>query len=109
MRLFYFYSGFLYPIFILYFGILCTYVVYTSFQVYQEAIGYKKNQLRYLFLSFFIAYTGGILHFLAAYIKIEPFPHDFFIISYALILFYAIFKYRLLDITVAITRAGYLL
>lgn len=98
--------GILYPAFILFFGILCPYAIYQIFITYRNAIGYRRNQLKYLFLGFFIALAGGIFHLAAAYIGRELIPHDLFLIVWASIVAYAILKYRLMDINIALTRGG---
>ncbi|MCM8796233.1 MAG: hypothetical protein NC928_06090, partial [Candidatus Omnitrophica bacterium] len=98
--------GILYPVFILFFGILCPYAIYQIFITSHHATGYRKNQLKYLFLGFFIALGGGILHLAAAYIHKEPIPHDLLLITWAGITTYAIVKHHLLDINIVLTRAG---
>jgi len=98
--------GVLYPIFILFFGILCPYSIYQIFLAYRRSTGYRKNQFKYLFLGFFIALGGGILHLLAAYLHSEPIPHDLLLIVWAVLVAYAIVRYRLMDISIIITRAG---
>lgn len=98
--------GILYPVFILFFGILCPYAIYQIFVTTCNTTGYRKNQLKYLFLGFFIALGGGILHLAAAYIHKEFISHDLLLISWAIITTYAIIKHRLMDIKVAVTRAG---
>jgi signal transduction histidine kinase len=96
--------GILYPLFIVFFGILCPYAISQIFLTYQNATGYRKNQLRYLFLGFFIALSGGLLHIGAAYLHREIIPHDLLLILWAIVVTYAIIKYRLMDITTAITK-----
>jgi len=67
--------------------------------------GTKRNQIKYLFIAMGIGFIGGASHFLPAYgIKIYPF--HILIVFYVLITTYAIIKYRLADVKVAITRAG---
>jgi len=98
--------GSFYPLFILFFGILCPYAIYQIFITYWKTSGYRKNQLRYLFLGFFIALGGGIIHLLAAYLHGEIIPHDLLLILWAVIVTYSIIKHRLMDISVVITRTG---
>ena len=65
----------------------------------------RVNQEKYLLLAFSIA-TLNVIDFLPNYgINIYPFGYLFALVT-LLILFYAIFKYRLMDIKIAITRTG---
>jgi len=98
--------GNLYPLFILFFGILFPYAIYQIFINYRNATGYRKNQLKYLFLGFFAALGGGILHLTAAYTGREPVPHDTLLIIWAIMITFAIVKYRLMDINIVITQTG---
>jgi signal transduction histidine kinase len=106
--------GPLYFPFMLFFTFMCIYSFYCLFVVYRQSQGIKKNQLGYVFAGFGSAYIGGTLYFGAAYFKIEPIPHDIFVILYAAIISYAIIKYRLMNIDVvykkgAVYSAGLLL
>jgi len=96
--------GPLYFLFIVFFTILFIYILINFCIEYKVSNGYKKHQIIYLIWAFIIGVLGGIIHFLAAYIHKEPFPHDFVVIIYTLIVTYAIVKYRLMDIAVVITR-----
>lgn len=96
--------GPLYFLFILFFGILCPYTIFEAFFAYQKSAGYQRNQLRYLFFAFVFAFLGGIIHFLAAYIGREYFPHDFLIIAYSAVMAYAIVAHRLMDVNIVLTR-----
>jgi signal transduction histidine kinase len=84
----------------LFFAFMCIYSFYSLFIEYKQFHGVKKNQLGYVFAGFGSAYIGGSLYFGAAYLKIEPIPHDFFIVLYAAIITYAIIKFRLLNIDI---------
>ena len=96
--------GPLYLAFILFFGLICLYAFYKILDAYRKASGSYRNQLRYLFVGFGIAFISGILHFLPAFGLREPFPHDVLVITYSLIMAYAIVAHRLMDINVVITR-----
>jgi hypothetical protein len=98
--------GPLYLFFFLFFGIVMYYILLNLFQSYKLVLGYKKNQLKYILAASIISITAGIMHFAAAYFHTEPFPHDFLIVIFPCIIAYAIVRYRLMDITVAITRTG---
>lgn len=85
----------------------CLYNFYRLLRAFFRSTGSQKNQYKYFILAFNIAFIGALLHFLPILFGIsEPFPHDFLLISYAVICTYAIIRYHLLDIKVAITRAG---
>jgi hypothetical protein len=72
---------------------------------YLKSTGVRKNQFRYLLVSFMIGFLGGSSHFLPVYgLNIHPF--NILISVYTLIATYAILQYHLLDIKVALTRAG---
>lgn len=99
---------------ILYHFLIITFVVYAGAALYlmfkecRIATGNRRNQLRYLFGGSLFGYIFGISCFLPAYnITIFPYPFGSYAISiYVLITTYAIVKHGLLDIKVAITRAG---
>lgn len=97
-------AGPLYLSFISFFGIVCLYAFYKVLNAYKNTIGSKRNQLRYIFLGFGIAFISGLLHFLPAFGLVEPFPHDFLVITYSLIMAYAIVAHRLMDVNVIITK-----
>lgn len=98
--------GQFYIAYVAFFGLTCAIGFIKLLQGYKQAIGIRKNQLRYIFVSWFLAYLAGILHFLPAFGLIEAFPHDLLLIAFVPISAYAIVKYRLLDIRVALTRTA---
>ena len=78
----------------------------TFVQYLKEPIGIKRNQFLYLFLGFFLGFVGGLSNFLPVYgINIIPLG-NFTIPFYCIISTYAILKYKVLDIKIAVTRAG---
>ena len=98
--------GPLYTYFVSIFALIFFYVIRTIFHTFKAASGYYRNQLKFILLSFIFGFLSGALHFGAAYFNREPFPHDLFLIGYTGLIAYAIFRYRLMDITVTITRTG---
>ncbi len=66
----------------------------------------KKNQIKYFFVSTLLGYLGGMTCFLPVF-GINLYPYGNFIVPlYPIIMTYAIIKYQLMDIKVAVTRAG---
>jgi len=96
--------GPLYPPFMAFMGLGSGYAFYKCFEGYRVATGSKRNQLKYMLLAFAFAHAGALFHFLGAYLKTEPFPHDFLLIIFALTIAYAIIKHRLMDITVVVSK-----
>jgi signal transduction histidine kinase len=99
-------AGPLYLFFILFFVSLCPYAIYQIYTAFKNSVGYKREQLKFLFLGFFIALISGVMHILSPYSSIEIFPHDLLLIIWSIIISYAILKYRLMDIRFAVTTAG---
>lgn len=99
-------SGVLYPLF---FFIWITLVVLGHFELikcYIKSQGAKRNQIKYFFLGILIGFSGGVTNFFPMFgINIYPLG-NFTIPLYCIISTYAILRYNLLDIRVAITRAG---
>ena len=76
------------------------------YQSYKQSVGLRRNQLKYLFASMIIGFSGGAQHFFPVY-GIDIYPYGNFLISiYTLIASYAIFKHHLLDIEFVIRRAA---
>lgn len=90
---------------------LCEVVIglYYLYLAYSRSTGVKRNQLTYLFFGTLLGYLGGAPNFLPVF-YIEIFPLNPFgtyaIPIYVLAATIAIVKYRLMDIKVALTRAG---
>jgi signal transduction histidine kinase len=78
------------------------------FRFYLTASHSQKNQVLYFFVGMLTGFSGGTTNFLPMF-DIPVYPYGNFTIPiYCLISTYAIIRYRLLDITVAITRTGIL-
>ena len=91
-----FYAGF--------WWLLLGYDYFLLLKEYVISKGNFRNQLKYLILGSAIGWLGGEPQYLPCF-GIDVYPISNFLIgSYPIILAYAIFKYRLMDITVAITR-----
>lgn len=98
--------GIFYTSYVAFFGATCGVGFIRLLGGYRNASGIRRNQLRYIFVSWFFAYLAGLLHFLPSYIGIEPFPHDLLLIAFVTISAYAIVRHRLLDIRIAVTRTA---
>ncbi|MDP3297221.1 MAG: ATP-binding protein [Thermodesulfovibrionia bacterium] len=98
--------GPVYTIFIAVFNLIFYFSIRTIFKGFRISTGHHKNQLKYILFSFLFGFLGGVLHFGAAYFNSEPFPHDFLLIGYTGLMAYAILRYRLLDIYLAIKKTA---
>lgn len=92
-----------YHLYALYFFATVIYCLFLLYRGYKVAGGAKRNQLKYLFVSMLIAFSGGGSTFLLLY-GVE-FPYgNFYFSLYALIMSYAIVTHHLLDIEVIIRK-----
>jgi len=99
-------AGIAYKYFLLYFLAYAIYGCYLLLKEARNADGNKRNQYFYVFIGSAIGYLGGATNFPLWYdIKLYPFGNILSSIYVALVA-YAIVKYRLLDIRIALTRAG---
>ena len=92
-----------------YLGLLDLYGLFEFFRGYFKSTGSKRNQLKYFCWSMLVAYCGGVLNFLPTFnIEIPilmPFG-TYAIAIYAGFTAYAMLRYQLMDINVALTRVG---
>ncbi|MBU2541844.1 MAG: GAF domain-containing protein [Candidatus Omnitrophica bacterium] len=72
---------------------------------YINSTGARQNQLKYLLFPIFIAFIGGCSHFLPTY-GIKVFPFNIIMVFYPLIATYAILRYRIMDIRVAVAKGA---
>ncbi len=104
-----FYYPILGPIYHLFFFLWILIVMiaqYELYLLYKRTSGIRKTQTLYLFAALVLGLLGGVTNFLPGYVEtIYPFG-NFAIPLYGIIVTYAIFKYRLLDISIVITRTG---
>lgn len=84
-------------------------VIYSHFlmlQVIRHHTGILRNQIFYVFIGTAIGYTAGVFNYFPWYrIPIPPFLNPLVSVYVAFVTI-AIIKYRLMDIKVAVTRAG---
>lgn len=96
---------FFYPFFAVWSAIV-GYSHYLLFSVFNKAEGRLRSQILYFFIGTALGFSGGITNFLPA-LGINSYPFGNFTIPiYCLVVTYAILRYRLLDVTVAITRTS---
>ncbi len=98
--------GFLYPLFLLLFFYLFFYSFCLLYKRHKAITGVERNQLRYIILGLVVGAVGGSTNYPLFYdIKIMP-AGNFFVFFYVVLYAYAIVKYQLMDIKIAITRTG---
>ena len=95
-------AGLQYHLFPLFFFVCAVYAFYLLFKGVKNSQGLRKNQIRYLFFALLIGYSGGPTAFLPLY-RIPMPPWGLYTVSiFAVIVTYAIVKYRLMDISIVI-------
>ncbi len=88
-------------IFIVIYGHILLFIYYR-----QTLLPIERNKIKYFFLSVFTGFIGGITNFFPI-IGWNVYPFGNILIPvYCIINTYAIFRFRLLDITLVITRTG---
>lgn len=99
-------AGIVYSPFLIIWSLLSCYYIYTIIKFLNNSIGEKKNQLRYILVGTVLGWFGGITNF-PLWFNI-PFPPigNILLSVYIAIVAYAIIRYRLMDIKIAVTRAG---
>ncbi len=93
-----------YAFFIAFFALFCLYSLYRLLIFYKNTSGQRKNQIKYIFIAYFMAFLSAVMHFGASYGLREIFPHDVLVIGCMLVLAYAIFAHKLMDIEVVIRK-----
>jgi len=98
--------GVLYHLFFLCWILIVIKAQYELFIIFKKATDIRRTQILYLFFGLIVGFLGGITNFLPGYTKnIYPFG-NFSIPIYNVIVAYAILRYRLLDLSVVVTRTG---
>jgi signal transduction histidine kinase len=98
--------GLLFTPFLILWFFYSIYSCYLLFEVYKISAANRRNQIKYVLVAMIIGFICGSTSFFLWYdIQIPPFGNPLIPISVGLMA-YAIFKYRLLDIRLAVTRAG---
>ncbi|MCX7926550.1 MAG: hypothetical protein N2606_00190, partial [Candidatus Omnitrophica bacterium] len=102
-------AGLFHPFFLIFFFSLCIRGLYLLLQAFlsqkKEMNPYRFNQIKYVFYASNVIVLGSI-DFIPKY-GIEIFPFGFFfILLYMLITAYAIIRYQLMDVRLAVTKGG---
>ena len=98
--------GSLYFLFLLFFASCIFYSFWLMLSYYNKVSVYKRNQLKYILFASVIGFGGGATNYPLIYnIPIFPFG-QLLVFFYPLIITYAILKYRLMNITIVVTRTG---
>lgn len=102
-----FYYGTLGPAYDYFFVLWLIIVFVAHFQLllsYRKYSGIKKTQMGYLLFATFLGFVGGFSNFITAY-RFNVFPYgNFGIPLYCLIVTYAILRYRIMNLSLIITR-----
>ncbi|MEA2113386.1 MAG: ATP-binding protein [Patescibacteria group bacterium] len=98
--------GILYHPFLFFWFFYAIYVIYLLSKEYRLTIaGIKRNQIRYILIGTIVGYVGGITNYLLWYdIPIAPIG-NWTATFYVPIIAYAILKYRLMDVRLAIKKS----
>jgi signal transduction histidine kinase len=101
--------GPLYPLFIFHLIFSIGFSLFVLLKALRNSTGIFRNQLKYTFLAFLFAFIAGILY--VAYIIDSRVPPVFYIpeMIYVGLMGYAILKYRVMDMSVALRRVALLL
>lgn len=103
---FFFKAGQLHPIFMVFFIYFMVLVFSNLFLSYKrETKPFEKIRKRYFLIALFIAYIGCIDYLPTYGIRAYPFGY-LTLISFVLVFAYAILRFQLMDITIAVTRTG---
>ncbi|MDP8219612.1 MAG: ATP-binding protein [Candidatus Theseobacter exili] len=97
-------AGPLFTLAILHFGVIVLYSFYILISNIPKAKSVLRNQLLYVFIGTSVGYLGGGMNYFGWYgIPVPPFL-NVLVSFYVITISYAIVKYHLLDIKVALTR-----
>ncbi|MCM8782348.1 MAG: hypothetical protein NC828_04790, partial [Candidatus Omnitrophica bacterium] len=95
-----------YLLYVITFIYLVVYAHYLILQAYRKSSGYKRNQIKYFLVGTILGFLGGANCFPLIFgIPLLPYASNLIFI-YPFTTTYAILRYRLMDIRVAVTRAG---
>jgi signal transduction histidine kinase len=99
-------NGLLYYFFPIQFGYLIIRTILILTKEFLKSIGLRKEQLKYVLIGSIIGFSGGSTTFPLVF-DIEVYPFGVIQVPiYLSIITYAVIKYRLMDIRLAVTKAG---
>ncbi|OGX23581.1 MAG: hypothetical protein A3J51_01275 [Omnitrophica WOR_2 bacterium RIFCSPHIGHO2_02_FULL_45_21] len=97
-------AGIAYTPFIAMFIASTIYAHSVMYKYFKKLSGYRRNQIKYIFLGTALGFLGGSTNYFLWYdIPILPIGNSL-VALYVLMIAYAILRYRLMDITLAISR-----
>lgn len=97
-------AGPLFILHIIFYFALTSYAAFLMYRASKISSGQRKNQINYVFVASVVGFLGGSTTFPLWYrIQIPPLGSNF-VWLYAIVITSAIIRYRLMDITVALTR-----
>jgi signal transduction histidine kinase len=97
-------AGLQYHLFPLFFLVCSVYAFYELYKGFRHSQGLRRNQIKYVLFALFFGYVGGPMAFLPLYNITMPRWGLYTVSIYSAIIAYAIVKYRLMDINIAIKR-----
>ncbi|RKY29650.1 MAG: hypothetical protein DRP74_08435, partial [Candidatus Omnitrophota bacterium] len=98
--------GAVFSIFLLVWFWYCLYPCYLLIRDYRKFTGIKRQQAKYVLIAILIGYSSGSTNYFLWYnISIPPYG-NFIVPLFVGMMAYAIVRYRLMDITITITRTG---
>jgi len=100
--------GPLWYFFLVFYGSFSFYGFFELVRKYQKSTGITRNQIKYFLISFMTLFAGGVMYFSLVFNVVTPPIDNLFTIAFGVIMAYAIVTYRLMDITVVVTRGGVL-
>src|SRR5438876_4871907 len=96
--------GLLFPLFFLWWIGMVVFSHSELLKTHRRSTALKRNQIKYFFLATAIGYSGGSLDYLPIF-GFDLYPYgNFAIVLYPIIMTYAIVRYRLMDISVAMEK-----
>lgn len=96
--------GILFHFMLLHFSANIVWAHILMWQAIKQTSGLKQNQIKYVFIGTLVGFIGGCTNYLLWYgIPIPPLL-NFLVTIYIVTLAYAIIKFRLMDVNVAVTR-----